>query len=46
MIAKHQVRRLPMVEEDGKLVRVVALVDVACESDDVATRRPVEEISE
>jgi CBS-domain-containing membrane protein len=46
MIPKHQVRRLPMVEEDGKLVCVVALVDVACARDDGATSRPVEEISE
>jgi CBS-domain-containing membrane protein len=46
MIAKHQVRRLPMVEEDGKLVGVVALVDITGEKDDGVTSRPVEEISE
>ena len=29
MMAKHQVRRLPVVEEDGKLVGVVAQADIA-----------------
>jgi|SRR6266568_183721 len=29
LMAKHQVRRLPVVEEDGKLVGIVAQADVA-----------------
>ena len=46
MMAKHQVRRLPVVEEDGRLVGVVAQADIAREGDDDATGRLVEEISE
>jgi CBS domain-containing protein len=46
MMAKHQVRRLPVVEEDGKLVGVVAQADIAREGDDAATGRLVEEISQ
>jgi CBS domain-containing protein len=45
MMAKHQVRRLPVVEEDGKLVGVVAQADIARKGDDAATGQPVEEIS-
>jgi CBS domain-containing protein len=45
MMAKHQVRRLPVVEEDGKLVGVVAQADIARKRDDAATGQPVEEIS-
>src|SRR5256885_15178958 len=46
IMAKHQVRRLPVVEEDGKLVGVVAQADVAREGDDRQTGKLVEEISE
>ena len=46
MMAKHQIRRLPVVEEDGKLVGVVAQADVAREGDDATTGRLVEEISQ
>jgi CBS domain-containing protein len=46
IMAKHQVRRLPVVEEDGKLVGVVAQADVAREGDDKQTGKLVEEISE
>src|SRR2546430_2499224 len=46
MMAKHQVRRLPVVEEDGRLVGVVAQADIAREGDDETTGRLVEEISE
>src|SRR6266540_2831500 len=46
MMAKHQVRRLPVVEEDGRLVGVVAQADIAREGDDTKTGRLVEEISE
>jgi len=46
IMAKHQVRRLPVVEEDGRLVGVVAQADIAREGDDTKTGRLVEEISE
>jgi CBS domain-containing protein len=45
IMAKHQVRRLPVVEEDGRLVGVVAQADVAREGDDKETGQLVEEIS-
>jgi CBS domain-containing protein len=46
MMARYQVRRLPVVQEDGRLVGVVAQADIAREADDRATGRLVEEISE
>jgi CBS domain-containing protein len=46
IMAKHKVRRLPVVEEDGKLVGVVAQADVAREGDDAETGKLVEEISQ
>jgi CBS domain-containing protein len=46
MMAKHQVRRLPVVQEDGRLVGVVAQADIARQGDDRTTGRLVEEISE
>lgn len=45
IMAKHQVRRLPVVEEDGRLVGVVAQADIAREGDDSRTGALVEEIS-
>jgi CBS domain-containing protein len=45
IMAKHQVRRLAVLEEDGKLVGVVAQADVAREGDDMQTGKLVEEIS-
>jgi CBS domain-containing protein len=45
LMAKHQVRRLPVVEEDGRLVGVVAQADVARSADDSKTGELVEEIS-
>ena len=45
LMAKHQVRRLPVVEEDGRLVGVVAQADVARNADDARTGEVVEEIS-
>jgi CBS domain-containing protein len=46
IMAKHQVRRLAVVEEDGRLVGVVAQADVAREGDDAQTGELVEEISQ
>lgn len=46
LMAKHQVRRLPVVEEDGKLVGIVAQADVARHAAPVRTGEVVEEISE
>ncbi len=37
LMAQHQVRRLPVVEEDGRLVGVVAQADVARQADDRQT---------
>jgi CBS domain-containing protein len=45
LMAEHQVRRLPVVEND-RLVGIVAQADVARESDDAQTGELVEEISE
>jgi CBS domain-containing protein len=45
LMAQHQVRRLPVVEEDGRLVGVVAQADVAREGDDRRTGDVVEQIS-
>jgi CBS domain-containing protein len=46
LMAKHQVRRLPVVEEDGRLVGVVAQADVARAGDDKQTGQVVQEISQ
>jgi CBS domain-containing protein len=46
LMAQHQVRRLPVVEEDGRVVGVVAQADVARQSDDRKTGEVVERISE
>ena len=46
LMAQHQVRRLPVVEEDGRLVGVVAQADVARMGDDRQTGQVVEEISD
>ena len=43
--AQHQVRRLPVVEEDGRLVGIVAQADVARHGDDTQTGQVVEQIS-
>jgi CBS domain-containing protein len=45
LMARHQVRRLPVVEEDGRLVGVVAQADVAQQGDDRRTGEVVEQIS-
>jgi CBS domain-containing protein len=46
LMAQHQVRRLPVVEEDGKLVGVLAQADVAQDARPDETGRMVEQISE
>jgi CBS domain-containing protein len=45
LMARHQVRRLPVVEEGGRVVGVVAQADVAREAKDKQTGQLVEEIS-
>jgi CBS domain-containing protein len=45
LMAQHQVRRLPVVEEDGRLVGVVAQADVAQQADERRTGEVVEQIS-
>jgi CBS domain-containing protein len=45
LMAKHQVRRLPVVEEDGRLVGILAQADVAQHASDERTGEVVEEIS-
>jgi len=46
LMAQHQVRRLPVVEEDGKLVGILAQADIARHADPERTGEVVEEISE
>jgi len=45
LMARHQVRRLPVVEEDGKLVGIVAQADVAKRASEERTGEVVEDIS-
>jgi len=45
LMARHQVRRLPVVEEDGKLVGIVAQKDIAQHASDEQTGNVVEDIS-
>jgi CBS domain-containing protein len=45
LMARHQVRRLPVVEEDGKLVGIVAQADVAKHASSSQTGDLVEDIS-
>ena len=45
LMAQHQVRRLPVVEEDGRLVGVVAQADIARSGNESKTGELVEEIS-
>jgi CBS domain-containing protein len=46
LMAKHQVRRLPVVEEDGKLVGVLAQADIARTGSDEKTGELVQQISQ
>jgi CBS domain-containing protein len=45
LMAQHQVRRLPVCEEDGRLVGIVAQADVAIAAPTEKAGRVVEEIS-
>ena len=45
LMAEHQVRRLPVCEEDGRLVGVLAQADVARHGEDSRTGETVERIS-
>ena len=46
LMAEHQVRRLPVVEEDGRLVGMLAQADVAQSGHDKLTGEVVEKISQ
>lgn len=46
LMGQHQVRRLPVVEEDGRLVGVIAQADVAQATDAATAGQMVEEISQ
>jgi CBS domain-containing protein len=46
LMAQHKVRRLPVVEEGGRLVGVLAQADIAREGNDMQTGQVVEEISQ
>ena len=46
LMAEHQVRRLPVVEEDGRLVGMLAQADVAQAGHDTLTGEVVQKISQ
>jgi CBS domain-containing protein len=46
LMAEHQVRRLPVCEEDGKLVGILAQADVATSGHDSLTGETVQKISQ
>lgn len=46
LMASKQVRRLPVVEQDGRLVGVLAQADIAREAKDKQTGQLVEDISQ
>jgi CBS domain-containing protein len=46
LMAEHQVRRLPVVEEDGSLVGVLAQADIAQSGQDLLTGETVQRISQ
>jgi CBS domain-containing protein len=45
LMARHQVRRLPVVEDGDRLVGILAQADVALTGDDERAGEVVEEIS-
>lgn len=46
LMAEHQIRRLPVCEEDGRLVGILAQADVAQSGHDTLTGQTVQQISE
>jgi len=46
LMAEHQVRRLPVVEEDGKIVGIVSQADIAKHTSDEQTGEVVQQISQ
>ena len=46
LMAQHQVRRLPVVEEDGRLVGILSQADVATTGDERRVGETVEQISQ
>ncbi len=46
LMAEHQVRRLPVCEEDGRLVGILAQADVATSGHDTLTGETVQRISQ
>ena len=46
LMAEHQVRRLPVVEEDGKLIGILAQADIAQTGHDALTGETVQQISQ
>jgi CBS domain-containing protein len=46
LMAEHQVRRLPVVEEDGRLVGILAQADIAQTGHDALTGETVQRISQ
>lgn len=46
LMAEHQIRRLPVCEEDGKLVGILAQADVAQSGHDALTGETVQKISQ
>jgi CBS domain-containing protein len=46
LMGQHQIRRLPVVEEDGRLVGMLAQADVAAAGHDTLTGEVVEKISQ
>ena len=46
LMAEHQIRRLPVVEEDGRLIGMLAQADVAAAGHDTLTGDVVQKISQ